>query len=313
MARKIALVGIGKIAVDQHIPALAADPDWELAATVSRNGAVDGVETFRDLDTMLARRPDIDVVSLCLPPVPRFAYAVAALKAKRHVMLEKPPGATVSECLTLEKLAREAGVSIYATWHSREAPQVPRAKAFLTGKKLKSLTVTWKEDVRRWHPGQAWIWEPGGLGVFDPGINALSIVTEILPVPIHLASAVLDFPENRATPIGADLVFVHPDGGPVRAVFDWRQDGDQIWSIDAETDTGSMSLRDGGGRLWLDGVEQAAPNADGNPLQGEYPTLYRKMTALVDRAGIDMDLSPLLHVADAFLLGERRTTAPFTE
>ena len=37
---KIALVGIGKIALDQHVPAIAASPDWELAATVSRNDQV---------------------------------------------------------------------------------------------------------------------------------------------------------------------------------------------------------------------------------------------------------------------------------
>ena len=42
--RKVALVGIGKIAVDQHVPAIAASDDWELAATVSRKGAVAGVD-----------------------------------------------------------------------------------------------------------------------------------------------------------------------------------------------------------------------------------------------------------------------------
>jgi D-galactose 1-dehydrogenase len=38
MPLKLALVGIGKIAVDQHVPALRASADWELAATVSREG-----------------------------------------------------------------------------------------------------------------------------------------------------------------------------------------------------------------------------------------------------------------------------------
>ena len=44
MRQKIALVGIGKIAVDQHVPALRASAEWELAATFSREGAVAGVE-----------------------------------------------------------------------------------------------------------------------------------------------------------------------------------------------------------------------------------------------------------------------------
>lgn len=313
MTMKIAIAGIGKIARDQHIPSIAASPDWELAATVSRHGGVDGVDGFSDLETMLAARPDIEVVSLCMPPVPRFDYAATALKAGRHVMLEKPPGATLAECQTLEAKAREAGVSIYATWHSREAAQVARAKAWLKDKRLRSLKVVWKEDVRRWHPGQEWIWQAGGLGVFDPGINALSIVTEVLPDAIHLRSATLEFPKNRETPIAAALGFAHPHGADVSAIFDWRQDGNQIWTIEVETDGGSLLLADGGAKLEIDGELQAETDADGNPLQGEYPRLYANMAALVRSGGIDMDLSPMTHVADAFLLGKRIAVEPFTE
>ena len=94
---KVALVGIGKIALDQHVPAIAASPDWELAATVSRKGRVEGVDSFTDFAAFLGTRPDVGVVSLCMPPVPRYDYAEAALLAGRHVMLEKPPGATLAE------------------------------------------------------------------------------------------------------------------------------------------------------------------------------------------------------------------------
>ena len=128
---KIALVGIGKIAIDQHVPAIANSPDWELAATVSRNGTVDGVESHTDFAAMLAARPDIGVVSLCMPPLPRFAYAHAALMAGRHVMLEKPPGATLAEVYALHDLARAKGLSLFATWHSRMAHGVAGAKAWL--------------------------------------------------------------------------------------------------------------------------------------------------------------------------------------
>jgi len=313
MSMKVALVGIGKIAHDQHVPSIAASPDWDLAATVSRHGSVEGVEAFTDLDTLLQTRPDIEVVSLCLPPVPRFAYAAAALKAGRHVMLEKPPGATLAECHALEAMARDAGVSIFATWHSREAAHVDAAKTWLKDKRLHALTVDWKEDVRRWHPGQEWIWQAGGLGVFDPGINALSIVTEILPDPVHLTAATLEFPENLETPIAASLTFAHPHGAEMSAVFDWRQDGDQIWTIEAVTDAGTLLLIDGGAKLAINGETRAETDADGNPLQGEYPRLYAKMAALVRSGGIDMDLSPMTHVADAFLLGRRITVEPFNE
>lgn len=306
---KIALVGIGKIAADQHVPAILQDPDWDLAATVSRQGSVEGVEAFTDLGQMLETRPDIRVVSLCLPPVPRFAYAMQALAAGRHVMLEKPPGATLAECHALERAARDAGLTLYATWHSREADMVAAAKAWLADKRLKALTVTWKEDVRRWHPGQEWIWQPGGLGVFDPGINALSIVTEILPDDLHVTGAVLEVPGNCQTPIAARIDFHHPGGAQVTATFDWRQDGDQTWEIEAVTTDGTLLLRDGGALMEIDGV----PHGEAAALAGEYPRLYKRMADLVRQGHSDVDLRPMTLVADAFTLGRREIVAPFTE
>ncbi|MET4103761.1 D-galactose 1-dehydrogenase [Roseovarius sp. MBR-78] len=306
---KIALAGIGKIALDQHVPAIADSPDWELAATVSRHGTVDGVEAFTDLGTLLATRTDIRVVSLCLPPVPRFEYAMQALRAGRHVMLEKPPGATLAECHALEAAALAANLSLYATWHSRHADMVPAAKAWLADKRLRSLTVTWKEDVRRWHPGQAWIWEPGGLGVFDPGINALSIVTEILPADIHVTQAQLEVPENCQTPIAAQIAFHHPEGARVSAVFDWRQEGAQTWEIEAVTESGTLRLSDGGARLSIDGKA----SGEAAPLSGEYPRLYHRMASFVQQGGGEVDLRPMTLVADAFTLGRRKTVAPFHE
>lgn len=305
---QIALAGIGKIAIDQHVPALSASEDWELAATVSRSGTVEGVDAFDSLDAMLEACPEIRVVSLCLPPVPRFEYAAKALAAGRHVMLEKPPGATLSECAELERMARARGLSIYATWHSREAQQVAAAKAWLADKSLKSLHITWREDVRRWHPGQDWIFEPGGLGVFDPGINALSILTEILPDAIHLREAVLSFPDNRQAPIAAKLGFLHPGDAAISCDFDFRQEGEQTWEIEAVCAEGTLKLTHGGAQMFVDG----APAGDAlTGLDGEYPRLYAKMAQLVRNGRIDMDLSPMRHVADAFLLGRRETVAPF--
>jgi D-galactose 1-dehydrogenase len=308
MPRKIALVGVGKIAIDQHIPALHASSDWELAAAVSRNTVVADVPNYTDMDEMLQAHPEIEVVSLCMPPVPRFDYARAALAAGRHVMLEKPPGATLSEVHTLADLADDAELSLYASWHSREAAFVKTAKAWLLGKTIESFTVTWHEDVRKWHPNQDWVFEAGGMGIFDPGINALSIVTEILPDAIHLKSAVLDFPENRDTPIAARLDFYHPHGGAVTADMNWDHSGEDIWQIEAVTDAGVLTLKNGGGMLLIDGVIQEG-GADG--LTGEYPNLYANMARLVADEASDVDLRPMLHVSDALTLGKRNGVKPF--
>jgi D-galactose 1-dehydrogenase len=297
MTRKIALVGIGKIAVDQHVPAINASPDWDLVATVSRKGQVAGVEGFTTLEAMLAVRPEVEVVSLALPPVPRFAYAWAALQAGKHVMLEKPPGATLAEVHALQALAAEKGLTLYTSWHSRMAHAVAPAKAWLSGKTVTRAHITWREDVRKWHPGQDWVFEPGGMGVFDPGSNALSILTEILPAPVHLTAAELDFPANRQTPIAARLNFT----GGVTADFDWRQEGPQTWDIEIETPQGRLALRMGGNVLEIDG----RPAGGENTIMGEYPALYARMADLVRVGESEVDLSPMVHVADAMTLGRR--------
>jgi D-galactose 1-dehydrogenase len=168
-------------------------------------------------------------------------------------------------------LAADRGLTLYATWHSRMAKGVPGAKAWLAGKTVTRAHITWREDVRHWHPGQDWVFEPGGMGVFDPGINALSILTEILPQPVHLTGAELEFPENRQTPIAARLAFT----GGVTADFDWRQVGPQTWDIEVQTDAGTLTLRHGGNLLLIDGVK-----VDGGP-EAEYPALYARMAELV--------------------------------
>ncbi|MBY5589014.1 Gfo/Idh/MocA family oxidoreductase [Rhizobium leguminosarum] len=301
----LAIVGVGKIVRDQHLPSVAKNPDFELVATASRHGTVEGVKSYTTIEAMLDAEPSIDAVSLCMPPQYRYEAAYKALVAGKHVFLEKPPGATLSEVADLEALANKQGASLFASWHSRYAPGVEAAKAFLAATTIKSVHVIWKEDVRHWHPNQDWIWQTGGLGVFDPGINALSIVTHILPRPIFITEAVLEFPENRDAPIAADIHFRNADGLPVHAEFDWRQTGKQSWDIVAETAAGQMVLAEGGAKLLIDGALRFA-----EPEQ-EYPSLYRRFAEIIKAGKSDVDLAPLRHVADAFMLGKRKFVDAF--
>jgi D-galactose 1-dehydrogenase len=304
MTIKLGLVGVGKIARDQHLPVLRASPHFDLVATASRNATIDGVAAFADIDSMIEQAPEIEAVSLCQPPQVRFASAKRAIAAGKHVFLEKPPGATLGEVELLISLARAQGVSLFASWHSRYAAGVEPARAWLAERTIRSVRIEWKEDVRHWHPGQDWIWAPGGMGVFDPGINALSIATHILP-DLVLTGATLDYPANRAAPIAAELAFETHHGHPVTASLDWLQTGPQSWDIHVETDRGALVLGHGGNSLAIDGaVQPLGPEA-------EYAGLYERFAALVPTGAIDVDLTPLRHVADALLLGERRTVAAF--
>jgi D-galactose 1-dehydrogenase len=223
------------------------------------------------------------------------------------VLLEKPPGVTVSEVLALIDAARKKNLALFASWHSRHARAVEPARKWLAERKVISAAVNWKEDVRIWHPGQKWIWKAGGLGVFDPGINALSILSRIIPSSLLLKDAELSFPANCETPIAAQLALECSDGASVRVHLDFLQTGPQTWDIELETDAGRLTLSMGGTQMSVDGKPVDVAPSD------EYPNLYAHFADLVHQRRIDADVAPLQLVADAFLCGRRVEAAPFVE
>ena len=308
MVFKIAVVGLGKIAHDQHLPRIAKNADFNLVAGVSRHAKLDYVPCFESLDALIKSKISIDAVALCTPPSVRLGMAMQAVDAGFHVLIEKPPTPTLGEMFAMIDYAKVKGRVLYATWHSRYNQAVDEAKRLLSGKQVSKLKVTWREDVRRWHPDQEWIWEPGGFGVFDPGINALSIVTKIMPEAIYVQSAVIEVPANKATPIAAQITFKHADGrkAEMSADFDWRQTGEQTWEIEIETaDRMSLFLKKGGTVLSVNGktIMQA-------PME-EYEMIYARFAELLKSGQSDTDVRPLQLVCDSFMLGRPKVVEAF--
>ena len=309
MVYRIGIIGFGKIAQDQHLPAIRDNPNLELTAVASQRGLTpdEARHTFTDYREMLREVPDLDAVAICTPPQVRHAIARDALEAGKHVLLEKPPAATLSELEDLRRIAGEMHKVVFTTWHAQYNRGVDVARDTLAGRTVRRLLVTWKEDVRHWHPGQQWIWQAGGFGIFDPGINALSIVTKIMPTPVFIQKADLQFPANRDAPIAANLSFStgHKDAD-LQAIFDWRQTGPQTWDIEIETAAGNqLKLSHGGARLELNGTLDVERPAH------EYEDIYDRFAELLRERRSLVDAAPLRLVADAFLVGRRLVTDPF--
>src|SRR5580693_6440519 len=115
---RVGLVGVGKIARDQHIPALRGNPAFVLAACASRHAKVAGVQNFASLEAMLKDSANLDAVAICTPPQVHYEAAKLALGRGKHVLLEKPPCATTLQLDDLVRLAKKADRSLYQTWHS---------------------------------------------------------------------------------------------------------------------------------------------------------------------------------------------------
>jgi len=294
----IAIIGYGKIAADQHVPSIEANDRFRLLATSSRSGQ--GVaQSFTDWRQMIREVEGLEAVAITTPPGPRLEIAAECAAAGLHILLEKPPAATISEAEQLRVLAAQHEVTVFATWHARYNPAVFAAADVLSGKTVTSLRIIWHEDVHKWHPGQDWIWEPGGFGVFDPGINAFSIATAIMPQPLFVKSADLQVAENAQTPIAAEVSF----GDGLSASLDWRRSEGEEWTIHVETDDGlAVALEKGGAELIVNGALQPS---DG---MGEYPSVYTHLVDLIDNRKSDIDLAPLRLVADCLLVGRAHRT-----
>lgn len=307
---RIGIIGLGKIALDQHVPVIQANANFELFAVSSQRGLkLDGVShSFKDHGEMLSMA-DLDAVAICTPPQVRHAIALEALKAGKHVLLEKPPAATLTEVADMKRVAEETGRVLFATWHSRHNRGVEEARKALAGERVRRLLITWKEDAHRWHPGQSWLWEAGGFGVFDPGINALSILTAIMPETVVVRRAELMVPSNKQAPVAADITFATARGeGDLRAEFDFRQTGPQTWDIEIETEAGRrLHLAEGGTKLSIDGKAVVSEASE------EYQGIYELFDRLLTEGRSDVDDSPLRLVADAFLVGRRTLVEEFHE
>lgn len=293
-AHRIGIVGLGKIAQAEHLPAIYSNPDFELAFVVDRNVEIDlKIPVFKSLSDALKSGIAFDAISICTSPQVRYELYEQLLEQPCAILLEKPAAANYSLAKQIKQHALSRNQCLFAAWHSRFAACAHVAVEWARHHKIKFGEIIWCENPAKWHPGQEWIWREGGFGVFDPGMNALSLLTQIVPVPWSLTSAELEIPRNAETPSRAIFVLEN-DRTEVTARFEFHDHENESWTIRLMADDGStMELLDGGAGLRLDG----AP-VDAGCSRGEYDRVYQRFSELIARKESDCDLQPLAIIED---------------
>lgn len=302
--RRIGLIGLGKIARERHVPTIAAHPAFTLVSIADPHGDLShfGLPAFASHADMLSTGPDLDVVAICTPPSARCRIALDAIEAGKDVLLEKPPAATVAELALLRSAADRAGRVVFTAWHSQHNEAVTAARSRLSGQTVEKVSVVWKEDIEQYHPGQEWLWRAGGFGVFDPGVNALSILSRILPQRLLVRGADLFIKAGAETPIAAHVAlgieaWPEPCG---MAEFDGRGEGDVVREIAVTTRAGSvLRLANSGSRLLVD--DRVVVDGE----RAEYPRLYDHFAGLLEARTSEIDPLPLGLVNDALATGRR--------
>ena len=138
----VGVVGLGKIARDQHLPAIADNPRFQLAATVDRSGARTAMN-FNSHGEMLRAADGLEAVAITTPPGPRYAIARDCIDAGLHVLLEKPPTATLAE---IDDLRSRAASRVSCSRPGTRICAIVAAAKLLKGRRINGEYV-WPRDV----------------------------------------------------------------------------------------------------------------------------------------------------------------------
>ena len=177
----VGIVGYGWVAT-AHIAAINACADAQVAAVYSSrtldSAAVGGgVRVYNDLDAML-QAADIDVVSICSYPQQHAGHAMAAARAGKHLIIEKPLALSWEDCLAIECAVREAGVRTCVCFECRYSSQFLATKAVIDQGLLGTLhygEVDYYHGIGPWYGQFRWNTrrDAGGSALLTAGCHAL--------------------------------------------------------------------------------------------------------------------------------------------
>jgi D-galactose 1-dehydrogenase len=302
---RIAVFGMGKIARDSHLPSIARSDAFELAFIVSRSQTAPmSVPVFRSIDAALQVGEPFDAIAICTPPEPRFEICQQLMDHGCAMLLEKPPFQTLTASQVIVDMAEASDRVVLAAWHSRYASQIATAAKWAKRHTLKRGTIEWRENHAKWHPGQAWLWKAGGFGVFDPGINALSILTAIYPQDWAVQNPEFQVPENAEMPSAATFQLL-ADEACVDVALEFQTTENETWTLSFEAMNGArLVLSEGGAAVSIDGNAVQTVHTD------EYDGVYAHFANLIETHRMDVDLTPLAIVEDTFRLARRVSVDP---
>ena len=133
---KVGIIGCGKIAQVRHIPEYLDNPNAKLTGLYDLNQqrAKDlaekyGCRSYESIEDMLAD-PEIDAVSVCAANHVHAEITIAALKAGKHVLCEKPMATKLKDCQMMVDTAEQMGKKLMIGQNQRFA------KAHVEARKL---------------------------------------------------------------------------------------------------------------------------------------------------------------------------------
>ena len=229
----LALLGTGRIAESAFIPAMDAVDGARLVAVLSRDKArglafaqrYNIPEAYDNLATLL-QDPQVDAVIVATPDATHEPQVIAAARAGKHVLCEKPMTTTYAGCERMAAAVRRSGITFAMGYNNRFNTGLQRIKALLQEGQIgqvryaRALLTSQAQDPQDWraHSEQACYWALSAVGTHlidlwrwyfgDP-----ASVGGGLAAPVHhgphdeVATLVFDYPGRLLAELSVAAVF----------------------------------------------------------------------------------------------------------
>lgn len=172
---KFAVLGCGNIG-KRHIDVLLHNPETELVALCDTKPKEclgiqnEQIPFFNSLQDMLENGPAFDVLSIATPNGHHAEHALAAIQAKKHVVVEKPMALKKSDCEKIVFRALQANRHVFCIMQNRFSPPSSWIKSLIESGKLGNIYMVqincyWNRDERYYKKGD---WK--GTNDLDGGV-----------------------------------------------------------------------------------------------------------------------------------------------
>lgn len=210
---RIGIIGAGAVSDYHHVPAIRLDARAKLVAACDANPALLekrktdwAIERVTTDPQAICRDGEIDAVVIATPNYTHREIAVAAARAGKHLMCEKPLGLNAAEVREMYSAARDAGVVHMTAFTYRFAPAMRYLKHLVTGGQLGQPRHFRSQRFLDW-PETSWGWRQyqrlaGAGDLFDMTIHRIDFATDLLGPIARLTGALARFAERTQTADG---------------------------------------------------------------------------------------------------------------
>jgi predicted dehydrogenase len=242
------VVGVGDIAVNRVIPAIQAEERSSLYGVVTRNpdkAEPFGCKAWTNLDEALADEA-VNAVYVATPVVYHAAQSIAALKAGKDVLCEKPVSMNLAEGERMVQVQEETGRKLGIAYYRRLYPKVERARQLISqgaiGRPLLA-EISCGEYFNAPDGFRSWLLDPemaGGGPLYDIGSHRIDLINYLFGRPVRATGQVSNVVNDNNVEDCA-TVLVEYDSG-VRGIVDVRwnsqvgRDGFRILGTEGELD-----------------------------------------------------------------------------